>query len=297
MRTSTRENRRLKLSKNLRFGFGFFLVGILALVSACQSVPPHADGDSAREEGNWYDFEIQQEAPVRETTARPRSKPIPETGRESASQPETKPGFQQERYFEIAVRDRFIALTFDDGPHPRLTPRLLDLLKKENVRATFFVLGEQAAAHPGIVRRIDLEGHEIGNHSWNHLSFSRLNRADIREELKSTSEAIRSATGRNPILMRPPYGDTNESLNLWIAEEFGMKVILWSIDSNDWRDRNAELVRRNILSKARPGSIVLCHDIHASTIEAMPALIADLKRKGFRFVTVSELIRIGETGY
>jgi peptidoglycan-N-acetylglucosamine deacetylase len=197
---------------------------------------------------------------------------------------------QKASYSSCRVDGPYIAMTFDDGPHPVLTPRLLDMLKARGIKATFFLIGQNAAEYPDIVRRIAAEGHEIGNHTWNHPQLTKLSPAALREEIERTSSTIAEIIGKPLHVMRPPYGATSDYINHWINLEFGMKVILWSVDPLDWKYRNSARVERQILAGARPGAIILSHDIHATTVAAMPDVFDSLFAKGYKFVTVSELI-------
>ena len=181
-------------------------------------------------------------------------------------------------------------MTFDDGPHPKLTPRLLDLLKERGIKATFFVIGKCVTEFPDIAKRIVDEGHEIANHSWSHPQLTKLSQPAFDAEISQTNAAIEKATGVRPVTIRPPYGAINPTLTKRLNEEYGLSVILWSVDPLDWKIRKSEHVSGHIIKNAAPGSIILAHDIHASTVEAMPATLDALKAKGYRFVTVSELI-------
>ncbi|GKY87872.1 polysaccharide deacetylase family protein [Sinisalibacter aestuarii] len=188
------------------------------------------------------------------------------------------------------TRARLVALTFDDGPHPRLTPQLLDLLKARRVRATFFVIGRNVARYPDIVKRMVDEGHEIGNHTWRHPVLSQLGTASVLRELDRTSEAVYRAVQRIPVTMRPPYGALSASQRAMVAREREMPTILWSVDPEDWRRPGAEVVASRIVGRARPGAIILSHDIHAPTVRAMPAAIDGLSEAGYRFATVSMIL-------
>jgi len=186
----------------------------------------------------------------------------------------------------------YIAMTFDDGPSATLTPKLLDLLAARHIKVTFFVIGENVAEHPEIVARAAREGHEIGNHSWSHPNFAKMSQESVRSQLQRTDDAIKNATGKRPTLMRPPYGSLTEREKHWIHDEFGYQIILWDVDPYDWKRPGPAVVRNRILKETRPGSIVLSHDIHPGTIEAMPSTLDALEAKGFKFVTVSELIEM-----
>src|SRR5438067_11733277 len=190
----------------------------------------------------------------------------------------------------VHVDGPYIAMTFDDGPSATLTPKLLDLLAAHHIKATFFVIGENVAEHPEIVARAAREGHEIANHSWSHPNFGKMSQESVRSQVQRTDDAIRNATGKRPTLLRPPYGSITEREKRWIHDEFGYDIILWDVDPLDWKRPGPAVVRSRILKETRPGSIVLSHDIHPGTIEAMPSTFDELEAKGFKFVTVSELI-------
>ncbi|MEI8309624.1 MAG: polysaccharide deacetylase family protein [Verrucomicrobiota bacterium] len=207
-----------------------------------------------------------------------------------APAPEAATGTKRLSYNSCNVEGPYIALTFDDGPHPTLTPKLLDILKEKGVKATFFVLGQCVAANPAVLQRAAAEGHEIGNHSWDHKALPKGGGAGVASEIDQTNAAIQSATGKKPTLVRPPYGATTASITKRLNEEYGLKVIMWDVDPLDWKVRNSAHVKAEILKSTKPGSIVLSHDIHPTTVDAMAETIDALKEKGFKFVTVSELI-------
>lgn len=190
---------------------------------------------------------------------------------------------------------KVVALTFDDGPHPKLTPQLLDLLKRENVHATFFVLGSLVAANPQIVQRMAAEGHEVANHSWDHPRLPSLKEEKFDHQIRDTTAIIEKNTGKKVTLMRPTYGLYNERVKNDLISSHGLDIILWSVDPNDWKKPGADVVARRLVNGAHPGAILLSHDIHAGTIAAMPQVIAQLKAKGYTFATVSELLAMDET--
>jgi peptidoglycan/xylan/chitin deacetylase (PgdA/CDA1 family) len=192
----------------------------------------------------------------------------------------------------VHVDGPYIALTFDDGPDKKLTPRLLDLLAQHHIHATFFVVGENAAQYPEILQRAAREGHEIGNHSWSHPNFGKMSEESVRSQVSRTEEAITNATGARPTLLRPPYGSVTTRQKRWLHDELGYEIILWDVDPLDWKNPGPSVVTNRILKETRAGSIVLSHDIHAQTIEAMPQILNELEEKGFKFVTVSELLKM-----
>ncbi len=195
-------------------------------------------------------------------------------------------------FSQCHVSGPYIALTFDDGPHPENTVRLLKMLKERGMKATFFCVGQRVADHPSVAKRIVDEGHEIGNHSWSHKVLSGMTDAAVARDLERTDEAIRKATGVSPKLMRPPYGAFTDRQRDWAHRKWGYSITLWDVDSNDWRNPSAAYARSRILQGTGPGSIVLSHDIHKSTVDGMPKTLDALKAKGFKFVTVSELLAL-----
>lgn len=195
-------------------------------------------------------------------------------------------------YSSVHVDGPYIAMTFDDGPHATLTPKLLDLLARKKIKATFFVLGENAQRHPEILKRAVAEGHEIGNHSWSHPNLGKLSNEALRSQLQRTDDVITQAIGSHPRIMRPPYGELTPKQRQWVNSEFGYKVILWDVDPLDWKEPGPSIVAQRIIHETKAGSIMLSHDIHAQTITAMPETFDALLAKGFKFVTVSELLSL-----
>jgi peptidoglycan/xylan/chitin deacetylase (PgdA/CDA1 family) len=202
----------------------------------------------------------------------------------------------------VDISDNVIALTFDDGPDPRYTPLILDILKQQKIRATFFPIGKRMSDSPEIARRIVQEGHEIGNHTESHSEFESLRESDSRAEIDRCAERIRSVTGRRPTMFRPPRG-------LWTAGQYsylrerGYSVVLWSLAFDRKSERNSEKLRNRVVSLAKPGDIILFHDGSASkydergsTIRELNNVILGLEERGFRFVTVPELVNLGSTG-
>jgi len=226
-----------------------------------------------------------QGAPPAQPVERINSSPAPAVAVASAAQP-------QITFNSVHVDGPYIALTFDDGPNATLTPKLLDLLAAHHMKATFFVVGQNAADHPDILRRAVKEGHEIGNHSWSHPNLGKMSDEAVRREVQKTDDAIFAAIGKHPTLLRPPYGSITARQKHWIHEEFGYRIIIWDVDPLDWKRPGPSVVTSRILKETRAGSIVLAHDIHPPTLEAMPATFDQLDRKGFKSVTVSELLKM-----
>ncbi len=185
-------------------------------------------------------------------------------------------------YMEI----KRIALTFDDGPHPSYTEKLLDGLKERGVRATFFVTGEHAELHPDIVRRMSKEGHLIGNHTYSHIQLTSGNKETFKEELRRTNEVITKITGNEVLYVRPPYGSWDKAFE----KELNMLPVLWSVDPLDWCCNDAACVTRKVVKAVSENDIILLHDYYASSVEAALMIVDTLQEEGYEFVTVEELL-------
>jgi len=201
----------------------------------------------------------------------------------------------------VETDERVAALTFDDGPHPDFTPRLLDVLKRHQARATFFMLGQAATAYPAIVRNVAQGGHAIGNHSWDHPSFVLLDGRERRRQIRACASAIAPYGGLR--LFRAPYGHQNMASRvdaLWLRHQ----VIMFDVVAEDWLDRDAEWMANSLVKKIRPGSIVLLHDAIKGSAQAVPQddrramleaveMTLERLRGKFRFVTIPDLLRCG----
>ena len=184
--------------------------------------------------------------------------------------------------------NKVIALTFDDGPGPH-TAHLLDILDQYGAKATFFLIGSKVSGQASIVRSIQARGHQLGNHSWSHPELPKLPVDQIAGEIDRTNDAIKQATGVTPAILRPPYGAVNGA----VLEQLrlrGMSSILWSVDTRDWADRNSDIVCSRAVAGARPGAIILMHDIHQTSVGAVPCILSALKQQGYSFVTVQGLL-------
>lgn len=192
--------------------------------------------------------------------------------------------------------DKYVALTFDDGPSKEVTPRILDTLAQHGAKATFFMIGNQAKMLPEIAQQVAAAGHEIGNHTMDHADLSKLDPGSIRKKIGDAADSIEHATGIQPYLVRPPYGAYNDAV-LNDAANQGDSLILWSVDSLDWQSRNADAVINEIQKEITSGAIILMHDIHPSTADALPRLLDWLESQGYQFVTVSQLLKMqGQNG-
>ena len=184
----------------------------------------------------------------------------------------------------------YILLTFDDGPHPLLTPKLLDVLKAKKARCTFFVQGSKAVDHPELLRRMVAEGHEVASHGWFHTSITQLRQEDLAQQLQHTSKTIEEIVKKRPVAYRPPHGHTNKTLNAWISTEMQVKVLLWNLDSLDWENRDAAFISNHLLKHAKPGDVILAHDTSAQMVAAVEAVVDGLVKAGYELLTVSEML-------
>lgn len=178
-----------------------------------------------------------------------------------------------------------VALTFDDGPHQKNTIEILDLLDQYDAKATFFMLGNRVDFYPDIAKMVADKGHEIGNHTWNHKDLTTLNKEEGIQEVEKTNEIIRNATGRESTVFRPPYGAVNEQVQNAISS----RAVFWTIDTLDWKSRNPNEILKIVQENVKDGSIILMHDIHATSVQAVEPILKYLKAEGYELVTVSEL--------
>ena len=201
--------------------------------------------------------------------------------------PEYLQGADLEAYqqYETKRHEKMVALTFDDGPDSKTTPQALEILKHYNAKATFFMVGQNVAANPELAKRVLDEGHQIGIHTWSHPDLTKLPLNQSKKEILDTQEAIYKATGIRPMITRPPYGAINPTVQNAVDQSF----IMWSVDSLDWKTRNTKAIMQEIV-KTQPGSIILMHDIHQTSIDALPSVLDYLKNNGYTLVTVDELL-------
>ena len=187
----------------------------------------------------------------------------------------------------IQVEDMppLIALTFDDGPKRSTTTALLDGLSQRGVQATFFLIGEQLVGNEDLVRRMDEEGHQIGIHTYDHVKLTGLNRADFDAQVDKTRQMLKNILGHNDFLLRPPYG----MYDAGVQAMAGCPIILWSIDPEDWGDKNTAREVQQIVSEAQDGSIILLHDIYPESVQAALQVVDALHQQGYLFVTIDEL--------
>ncbi|MCM1536756.1 MAG: polysaccharide deacetylase family protein [Clostridium sp.] len=179
-----------------------------------------------------------------------------------------------------------IAITFDDGPHPYYTEQLLDGLKERGVVASFFVTGEHAKLHPDVIKRMQEEGHLIGNHTYSHIQLTEKNREKFKEELIATNEVLREITGEETEFVRPPYGSWDKSFE----KELNMFPVLWTVDPLDWSSKNVSRITEKIMNKAGENDIILMHDYYETSVTAALKVVDELLEEGYTFVTVEEIL-------
>ncbi|MFH8346075.1 polysaccharide deacetylase family protein [Streptomyces sp. NPDC018045] len=185
--------------------------------------------------------------------------------------------------------DKCVALTFDGGPSEP-TPKLLDLLRREKVPATFFLQGKgHTDTYPDTVRRMADEGHEIANHTWSHEDLTALTPDQIRDETAPVQEDVRKITGHYPTLIRPPGGATNDRVSD-VLKKLGLSQILWSVTAKDYRTTDTALIKKRVLAQTERDGIILLHERYAGTIPAVPDIITELRHRGYTFVTVPHLL-------
>lgn len=184
------------------------------------------------------------------------------------------------------IEEKKIALTFDDGPHPYYTEQLLDGLYKKGVSVTFFVTGEHASLHPDVIKRMDREGHLIGNHTYSHMQLTKKNRDKFKQELIDTNVIIKEITGETMTYVRPPYGTWDKA----IEEELNMIPVLWTVDPLDWCSDNVGCITSNVVEKVQENDIILMHDYYETSVTAALEIVDALLEDGYLFVTVEEIL-------
>ncbi len=191
---------------------------------------------------------------------------------------------QDEIYIKEDDEKPKIAITFDDGPNPQWTPRLLDGLKERGVKASFFVIGEKAEKYPEIIKRMYEEGHVIGNHTYTHVQLTTLSNEKACEEIKKTCQVLYDITGEYPEFIRPPFGSWDENLECGID----LMPVMWTIDTLDWSSKNADSVVVKAMKQVKENSIILLHDNYESSVEGALRIIDQMMAQGYEFVTVEE---------
>lgn len=198
-------------------------------------------------------------------------------------QPEDLKGYE---VYQEQRNKKMVALTFDDGPDPNTTPQALEILKRYGVKGTFFMLGKNVSAYPEVVQKVHKDGHAIGIHTWNHPVLTNMPLDEAKHEIMDTKDIIQKVTGIQTNITRPPYGSINEAVQYAVDQAF----IMWDVDTLDWKSHNTDAILQEVKKEVRPGSIILMHDIHQTSIDALPTVIEYLQSQGYTLVTVDELL-------
>lgn len=204
-------------------------------------------------------------------------------------QAELRRGIRHHKFIAGSPRRRWLALTFDDGPHPYYTPYLLEILKKFNVKATFFLVGAMAERYPELVKAEFLDGHAIGNHTYDHVNLTKIPTEEVATEIEACGDVLQTITKQRPHLFRPPGGDYNDNV-AEAAEALGYTMVLWSDNAGDWLSPGQGVTERKVLRRASNGGVILMHDGYQQTVDVLPQLLTILKREGYEFVTIDRMM-------
>lgn len=194
---------------------------------------------------------------------------------------------------------KVVALSFDDGPDPKWTPKILSILKEKGIHATFFMVGTQAEKYPDIINQMVKEGHDVANHSWNHPNFTKISAEQVKEEIERTNTVIETAGGVKPTLCRAPYGAVNDLVKA-VAQAQGCVMVSWSVDTRDWAGDSVDVMMQAVRKQVHPGAIVLEHSFGgknsdlSNTVALIPEMVRYLEEQGYTFVKVSDLYEIKE---
>ncbi len=257
---------------------------------------PSPSAPSEQKEGAETEDNPETETHPKEKSQRESASSTPEPARAAQKQEEEK---SRKHPAPLVIyhgpkQEKKVALTFDDGPDPVYTPKILDILRKKKVPGTFFVVGREVKAYPEITVQIAAEGHVLANHTWNHAYLPDLKKKEVKEELVRTAQVVEKLTGREMELMRPPYGAV-AGQEKEVAHN-GYRMINWDVDSLDWKGRRTPAqILQTVKSQVQPGSIILLHSgggNRSATVKTLPLLIDQLQAKGYSFVTVDELIGV-----
>jgi len=189
----------------------------------------------------------------------------------------------------VALPTKYVVLTFDDGPDPVYTPKILDVLAEYDAKATFFEVGQKVVQHPALTKRIHDAGHSVQNHTWTHADLRKLSATSFRQQITATDQAIRAQTGGTPACLRPPYGGTNSAVTKQ-AKALGKDLVIWDVDSRDWTKPGTAAIVKRVLAGVHNGSVILMHDgggNRTQTVAALPAILKTLKAQGYGFRTIT----------
>lgn len=208
--------------------------------------------------------------------------------------PKKRQKFNNIIYWRGSPDGKKVALTFDDGPHPVWTQKVLDILKEHKIKATFFLIGSNVEKYPWVVKRIAEEGHIIGNHTYTHKVVGSYSPTQAKREIEKTQMCIKNITGKKTYLLRPPYGSYQQGF-YQVAKDYNYKIILWSVTVADWKKNlSSNEIAYRVITSTKPGAIILLHDgggRREATVKALPRIIKALKKEGYKFVTVEEMLK------
>ncbi len=221
-------------------------------------------------------------------TAPPKNTPLKNNGIKEIKKVDNGQ-LKLEMVWRGSIHKKEVALTFDDGPSPKTTEKILKILKDKGIKATFFVIGKNAERFPNLLKEMSAQGNEIGNHSYSHPNSLLLSPSKLRKELSKTDKIITKITGKKPKFFRPPSGSFGYNLS-FIAASLKYTMVLWWIDTYDWKEPGKKKVMEIIKNHLTNGAIILMHENHKTTIEALPEVIDYIEAKGYKFVTLSELL-------
>ncbi len=202
---------------------------------------------------------------------------------------ELRRGIRRHKFIAGSPRRKWLALTFDDGPHQYFTPKLLAILKQYGVKATFFLVGDMAERHPELVKAELDGGHEIGNHTYDHVNLTKIPTEEVATEIQAGGDVLQSISGVRPHLFRPPGGDYDDNVSE-AAESLGYTTVLWTDNAGDWMSPGRRTIERKVLGRAYNGGVILMHDGIQETIDILPQLITTLRKEGYEFVTIDEMM-------
>lgn len=256
----------------------FFHVATYSTIVEAKSIAPHGLALNASMELDKYWQRAKQE--VDRSALELRAQRTAELAR----------GISYHTFLAGDPSSKEIAITFDDGPHPDFTPKILAILKKFNVKATFFVVGEKAEQYPDLIRSELAQGHDVGNHTYHHVNLTRIPTDYIPIEIKACGDVIKDITGKAPHLFRPPGGDYDRDVATSVMS-LGYTMVLWTDDPGDYASPGDKIIKTRLLQKVDNGGIILIHDGIQQTIDVLPQILQNLQSRGYKFVTMDELIQ------
>ncbi len=264
-------------------------LSLAALLSGCTPLPEPVSAPTSTPQVTATPTATPSPTPT--ATPEPTPSPTPKPTAAPTAKPTGAPA-KSSGNRKINPKGKMVALTFDDGPHAKITRRIAGCLEQHGGRGTFFVVGDRVSGNSKTLARVASAGHQIGSHTWSHKNLKSLSATGVSSEVRRAQQAIQNVTGSAPRIIRPPYGATGEAARSAIRDAAGLAIVNWSVDSEDWKSKNADAIVREVMKNVKDGDIVLMHDLYASTAEAVERLVPKLKKAGYQLVTVDELYRL-----